>query len=152
MAATERGRVITGARARLSINNTVVGWARRVTVNEEIEYQPAEILDNIEVQEWIPIRYRVTVNAERIKISGLTLKTQGLFPLTGGGPDEHLQNILLAGDLTIQVEDTKSPGRILAVVEECKVTSNNYTIDSNGITGEDINFVCTRVRDEAEAA
>lgn len=145
----EKGRLFTGARARFSINGVKVGYARNVAVTEEIQYDPVEILDNIEVEEYVPVAYRVTFTASQFRIIGETVKSLGYFPNVGTNVEEHLENILISGDLTATVEDTKT-GKIFATLEQVKVASHNWTIDARGVVGEDLTFVAIRVKDESE--
>lgn len=145
----EKGRVLTGARARFSINGVKVGYARNVTLGEEIEWQPLECLDNVEVEEHVPIAYRVSFSASKFRIVGETLKSLGYFPKVGANTDEHLQNILTAGDLTATLEDSKT-GKLISTVEQVKIASHNWTTDARGIVGEDVTFVAIRVKDESE--
>lgn len=145
----EKGRLFTGARARFSINGVKVGYARNVAVTEEIQYDPVEILDNIEVEEYVPVAYRVTFTASQFRIIGETVKSLGYFPNTGQNVEDHLENILISGDLTATVEDTKT-GKLFATLEQVKVASHNWTIDARGVVGEDLTFVAIRVKDESE--
>jgi len=143
----EKGRTFTGARARFSINGVKVGYARSVNVSEEIEYQPVEVLDNIEVEEFCPVAYRVTFTCSLFRIIGETLKSQGWFPSTGTNTEEHLSNILTTGELSAQIEDTKT-GKVYATIEQVKVASHNWTVDARSIVGEDVTFNAIRVKDE----
>lgn len=145
----EKGRLFTGARARFSINGVKVGYARNVAVTEEIQYDPAEVLDNIEVEEYVPVAYRVRFTASTFRIIGETMKERGWFPPVGGNVEEHLENILVTGDLVATIEDTKT-GKIFATLEQVKVASHNWTVDARGIVGEDMEFVAIRVKDESE--
>jgi hypothetical protein len=145
----EKGRLFTGARARFSINGVKVGYARNVAVTEEIQYDPVEILDNIEVEEYVPVAYRVTFTASQFRIIGETVKSLGYFPNVGSNTEEHLENILVSGDLTATVEDTNT-GKIFATLEQVKVASHNWTIDARGVVGEDLTFVAIRIKDESE--
>lgn len=145
----DKGRLFTGARARFSLNGTKVGYARNVSVSEEIQYDPVEILDNIEVEEFVATAYRVTFSASQFRIVGVTIKSQGFFPNTGNNPQEHLENILVSGDLVATVEDTRT-SKIFATIEQVKTASHNWTIDARGVVGEDITFVAIRVKDESE--
>lgn len=142
-----KGAVLTGARARFSIQGIQVGYARNVTVGEEIEYQPMDVLDNIEVEEHVPVAYRVNFTASMFRIVGETLKKQGWFPKIGQSVSEHLENILITGELVATIEDTKT-GNTFSTLEQVKVASHNFTVDARGIVGEDVEFVAIRVRDE----
>lgn len=142
-----KGALFTGARARFSIDGIQVGYARNVAVTEEIEYQPVEILDNIQVEEFVPVAYRVRFTASMFRIVGETLKKQGWFPKLGQSPAEHLENILLNEGMVATIEDTKT-NQTFATLEQVKVASHNYTIDARGIVGEDLEFTAVRARDE----
>lgn len=145
----EKGRLFTGARARFLINGVKVGYARGVNVGEEIQYDPVEIIDNIEVEEYVPIAYRVNFTASHFRIIGETIKSLGWFPNNGANTEEHLQNILISGDLTATIEDTRT-GKIFATLEQVKIQSHNWNLDARGIVGEDLTFVAVRVKDESE--
>lgn len=146
-----KGRLFTGARARFSINGIRVGYARNVTINEEVQLDPVEVLDSIEVLEHTPVAYRCRMTASMFRIVGETLKKAGWFAASGQNNEEHLQNILTTAEqnLTATIEDTKT-GKILATVQQIQITSKNWTVDARGITGEDAEFVAIRVKDESE--
>jgi len=145
----EKGRTFTGARARFSINGKKVGFATNVSGSEEIEYQPIEVLDNIEIEEFVPVAYRVTFTASMVRIIGETIKSEGFFPQAGTSPEEHLTNILLQGDMVCTIEDSKS-SRIMMTLEQVKIQSRNFTINARGVVGKDVTFVAVRMRDESE--
>ena len=145
----EKGNLFTGARARFSISGVKVGFARNVTVREEIQLDPVEVLDNIEVEEYVPVAYRVTFSASIFRIIGDTIKSRGWFPATGANTEEHLTNILTSGELTCTVEDTRT-GEIFATLEQVRLQSHNWTIDARGVVGEDIEFDAIRLKDESE--
>ena len=145
----EKGKLLTGARARFSIEGIKVGYARNVTIREEVQLDPVEVLDNIEVEEHVPVAYRVSLSAALFRIVGDTLKSRGWFPTTGKSVDEHLTSILNTGEMTATVEDTKT-SRLIATLEQVKIQSHNWTIDARGIVGEDVEFVAIRLKDESE--
>lgn len=145
----EKGRVITGARARFLINGKKVGYATNVTATETLENQPVEALDNIEVEEWVPVAYRVALTAAKIRIAKETFKSEGYFPKTGNSPQEHLTNILNQADMVATLEDSKT-GAILMTVESVKVADRNMRVDARGLVGEDVTFNAIRMKDESE--
>jgi len=150
----EKGRQLTGARARFSINGVKVGYATNVSFSEEVEFQPVEVLDNIEVEEHVPIAYRVTLTASEMRIVGKTIKSDGYFPQSGSSTEEHLQNVLIMKDLTCTIEDSKigasgKPTTIM-VMEQVKIQSQNVTVNARGVVGSDVSFVGVRIRDESE--
>lgn len=149
MSAPEKGLVFSGARARFSIQGKKVGWATNVSGSEEIQYEECEVLDNIDIQEHVPVRYRVSLSMSQIRIVGRTVKSDGFFPKVGANSEEHLRNILVTGDLVVTIEDNDS-GKIIATYEQVKVASHNWAINATGIVGEDVAFVAIRAKDESE--
>lgn len=145
----EKGRIITGARARLSIDGIRVGYCRQVAFTESIDYEPVNVLDNIEVEEFAPVGYDVRGTAGFVRIVEETLKKNGFFPAVGGDSREHLENILVSKGLTLTVEDTKT-SKIVTILEQVKITSHNWTFANRTISGEDIEFVAIRSKDESE--
>lgn len=146
----EKGRVFTGARARFMIDGKKVGFATNVAGSEEIQYDPLELLDNIEVDEFVPVAYRVTLTASLVRVIGETIKSEGYFPQSGTSPEEHLTNILLQGDMVCVLEDTKTQRKMMTG-EQVKMASRNFTVNSRGIVGKDVTMVLTRMKDESEA-
>ena len=146
----QKGRVFTGARARLMIDGKKVGYCTNVAGSEEVQYDPLEVLDNIEVEEFVPVAYRVTFTASLVRIVGETIKSMGLFPKSGTSSDDHLKNILLMGDMVAVIEDSKTSKKI-ATVEQIKMQSRNFTVNARGMVGKDCTFVATRMKDESEA-
>lgn len=144
-----KGRIYTGARARLSLAGKYIGYARNVNGSETIQYEPINVLDNIEVEEWVPVGYLVTLTFGMFRIIGATLKSEGLFPDTGIDPATHLENILNTGDITAQLEDTKTK-KIISSITGVKISGHNFSVDARGVVGEDVEVVATRMMDESE--
>lgn len=145
----ERGLVITGARARLSINGKKIGYCRNVSLEEVINFEPIRALDNIAVEEHVPLTYDVTMSAQIARLVGKPLTELGLWPKKGKNTSDLLFNILTSGDLTAVIEDTKT-GKVLAAVENVRTSRRSYTIDAGAATFKDVQFVAILVRDESE--
>ena len=145
----EKGRVFTGARARFLLKGKKVGYATNVAGSEEISWDPIDVLDNIQTEEFVPTAYRVTFTASLVRIIGETVKSLGYWPQQGTGPDEHLKNILLQGDLVAVIQDNKT-GRPMMTLEQVKLASHNFTVNARGIVGQDLTFVAIRMKDESE--
>lgn len=145
----EKGKLFTGARARFLLNGQKVGYARNVSGTEEIQYEPANVVDNIQVEEHVPVGYTVSLSCSLFRIVGKTLKSQGWFPSLGANVEEHLSNILTSGALVATIEDNQT-GEIIATFEQVKIATRNFTIDARGIVGEDVTFVAIRQKDESE--
>lgn len=145
----EKGRVFTGARARLLINGVKVGYARNCSGGETLTYERIKVLDKIQTAEHVPTDYDVRFTAGEVRIIGETVKSRGIFPSLGSNPDQHLSNILTNGELTITIEDNQTHA-IFMTLEQAKCTSNNWAIDAIGVVGTDMEFVAIRMRSEDE--
>ena len=80
--ALPKGNVFTGARARFIIEGRVIGFATNCSGGEEIRYEPVEVLDNIQVQEYVPVGYTVTFQASRVRLIGRSVRSPdvNIFP------------------------------------------------------------------------
>lgn len=145
----ERGLLLSGCRARFKIEGVKVGWASSVSVGETIRYENAECLDNIEVEEKVPVAYDVTFTARRFRPVTKSLKTLGWMPKYGGDSNARLLNILNAGDMVATIEDPKTD-TIWATVQQVKISSCTWTVDARGLVAEDVTFEAIRVLDESE--
>lgn len=147
-----KGLVFTGARARFSVDGKPIGFATNCSGSEEIQYEPVNVLDNIQTVEFVPIGYSVSFQAGRVRLIGDPLRgpNKDMFPKLGNNAQEHLENILNLGDMAAQIEDSIT-GAIFMNLEQVKIASHSWTVSARGIVGEDINFVAVRMRDEAEA-
>jgi len=145
----EKGRVFTGCRALFMLRGAKVGYATNVAGSEEIQWDPVEVLDNIQVEEHVPVAYRVTFTASLVRIVGETVKSLGWWPQQGTGPEEHLRNILLQGELVAVIQDNKTK-KIMMTLEQVKLASHNFSINARGMVGQDLTFVAIRMKDESE--
>lgn len=129
----------SGARARFKVNGNIVGFAGGVSGSEAIDYEPVDVLDLLEVREFVPVAYRATLSAQIFRVIGTSLKALGIFP--------QEQNILTSGDLTCVLEDTVT-GNIGAQFEACKASEHAFDVTARGIVSENVNFVTIRLKDE----
>jgi hypothetical protein len=141
--------IITGARARLSVQGTKVAYATGVTVREMVNYQPLEVLDNVQVEEHVPVGYDVSLTADMVRVLNKSVKQLGWFPKMGNDPKTHLTNILNMGEMTATIEDPIS-GNIIMQLEGVKMSERNITIQARSIVGKNVSFVAKRARDESD--
>jgi len=147
MSDKQKGAVFTGARARFKVQGVQIGYARNVSVSEQVTYEPMEVLDNVQVEEFVPVGYRVTLTASMFRIVGETLKKAGWFPAVAQDPRTHLENILTTGELVATIEDSKT-GETLATLQQVKIASFNWSVDARGIVGSEVEFNAIRMVDE----
>lgn len=139
-----RGLVLSGARARLMIEGVKVMYATNATYGEEIQYDPVEPLDQLEVAEHVAVAYRVNFSAQMVRVITNSIKLRDgvrIFP--------RLEDILTSGELTATVED-RITGTIVSNIERVKASSYNMNVGARGIVLSDAQFVAVRIRDESE--
>lgn len=144
-----KGQKFTGARARFSIEGIPVGYARSVSGAERVIYEPVKVLDNLQVEEHVAVAYECDLRAQFLRIVGESVKKNDWFPKLGSSTSEHLTNVLTSGEMAVMIEDTKTSQAIQSY-EQVKMTSHNWTIDAQGVVGEDVEFVAIRTKDESE--
>lgn len=148
--------VFSGARAIFRIDGTKMAFASGCDGSEEIMYEPVDVLDNLEVQEYVPVGYRVTFTCQIFRtIRGNpyasppqdgnygSLKEQGLFPKAGS----DLFSVLTKGTMTCTIHDriTKKP---IMQLEGVKCASYNWNVTARGIVGQNLTFNAIRMKDE----
>jgi len=134
-------RTFSGARARFKINGEKMAYAGGVSGEESIDYEPVDVLDLLEVLEFVPVAYRTNMNANVFRVVGQSLKNLGIFPLE--------TNILTTGDLEASIEDSVT-GRVVALFQGVKAQAKSFDLAARGIVTENISFVAIRVLDESQ--
>jgi hypothetical protein len=137
-------QTFSGARARVLIDGKIIGFCGGLSGSESIDYEPVDVLNLLEVKEFVPVAYRATLSAQMFRIIGNSIKKQGIMP-RGNDLD-----ILTAGDLTVMVEDKLNPGQIAAQFTGVKCQEHSFDITARGLVSENVNFVAIRVKDESE--
>jgi hypothetical protein len=141
--------IVTGARARFSINGVKAGFATGVTLREVITYEPVKVLDDIIVKEHVPTDYDVSMTADYVRIVLDTVKSRGEFPQQGQTSEEFLTNIINNGELSATLEDSQT-NQIIAKVEGVKISERSVTIAARGVVGENVSMVAKKARDESD--
>jgi hypothetical protein len=141
-----RNLILSGARARLSIDGVKVALCMNVAYGEEIEHQPVEPLDQFDVAEFVPIAYRCSFSCQMMRIITNTIKNRDgivIFPT--------LANILTRGEMTATIEDNQT-GTIIANIQRVKCSGYNNNVGARGIVMKDCQFNAIRVVNESELA
>jgi hypothetical protein len=157
--------VFTGARAIFKVNDAQVAYASGVDGSEEILYEPADCLDQLETAEFAPVGYRCMLRCEVFRtVSGTvakkgrgptppvegklgSLKGVGIFPRNTGSPNE----ILTSGSMSAAITDRLTQTTLYRY-EQVKAASMNFRVTARGIVGQDVTFNAIRVSDEAGTA
>lgn len=138
-----RGQVLTGARARFSVDGVPIAYTTSCSWGEEIQHEAVEPLDQFDVAEHVPVSYRVTLSAQVVRVIRNSIKLH-----SGLGLMPTLEGILDKGEMTGTIEDPKT-GAVLANIQGVRCTG--YTADTRrGITLTNVSFVARRTKDESE--
>lgn len=132
----------SGSRAIFLINSAPVAFAGGVSGEELIDYEPVDVLNLLEVREFVPVAYRATLNAQIFRVVGSSLKQLGIMP--------REQDILTSGDLEAAIQD-KVTGNTIALFQGVKCAGHSFDVTARGIVNENVNFVCIRVLDEGDS-
>tara|TARA_Y100001973_G_scaffold102610_1_gene168028 strand:- start:209 stop:694 length:486 start_codon:yes stop_codon:yes gene_type:complete len=154
--------VVSGARAVFSVapkNQApiTVAYASGVNGSEEIQYEPVEVLNELEVKEWVPLAYRVTLSASVFRTFTDTAQTNsraglGSFRVQGMFP-KNTNSILSFQEMSAAIADNKIPNaKPLLVFEGVQLASYSFSVTARGLVGQDVTFVCKRAKDEGSTA
>lgn len=141
--------VLTGARARFTLSGVVVALASRWQAQDEIQYSPIQVLDNLEDLDHVPIGYTAALSASQVRLIDQTIVSLGFYPQTGIDAQQHLFNILTQPELVAQLEDNQSD-KIIARLTGVKLATRNFAVDARGVVNQDLTFVARRMFDESE--
>jgi hypothetical protein len=147
-------RVFSGARCLFLFNGEGVGFASGVSGSEEIQYEPVETLDHLEVREHAPVGYRTTLSAQVFRTVSFgnpndqnapgSLKGQQIFP--------KFEDIFRIQGVDAVIQDHGVSGKILHQFSTVKTSSYNFNVTPRGIIGQNVNFVAIRAFDETEVS
>lgn len=149
MANTEKGQLFTGARARLIANDVRVGWATGVSGSRSYMKEGVEVLDNLEVEEYATLGYRVSLRMSQVGLVEKSLVTAGLLPAIGQSNEDHLRNLLAQVPFTVQVLDNKT-GKVRWEWSKCEIEGESFNINARSLLLLDISMVAIRLADVAE--
>lgn len=141
--------IISGARAKFLINGAKVGGATGVSIDENINYEPLEEMDNIEVSEWVPTGYTCSMRCQQVRIAKDDVVKAGWMPAKGNSHETFLANLLKSGDLAAVIEDSKT-GVALETLSSVKTSGRSVNYTARGIVSKDLTFVVIRNRTESD--
>lgn len=144
-------RVISGPRAIVSFNGTVVGFASGISGEETIGVDEVVVLGKLPVQEHPVLSYRAALNMSiyrTISRGGIlsadspgSLKQQNIFP--------RLNQILRVEGVDVTIMDDVSK-KIIHLFRKVKCVSHSFNYASRQSIMENVGFVTTEHLDESE--
>lgn len=119
--------VMTGARAVFRLAGNKVAFASNVSFNENIQYEPVNVLDQLEVAEHAEVGYTVDLQCQNFRVPEQSVKQLGIM--------SRLQGILTQGELTADVIDSVT-GAVILLMTGVKLQARQTTVDARGVMTE----------------
>tara|TARA_Y100000114_G_C11649320_1_gene273342 strand:- start:79 stop:516 length:438 start_codon:yes stop_codon:yes gene_type:complete len=141
------GRTITGARCKLLIRGVEVGFATGISISENIQQQPIDILGEIDSVEIEPTGRSVSMTANLVRIKGETVQSLGIWPKVDGGTVEAVNFPAMDALILDSVDDST----VLYKVEGLKCQSRSLNVDARGVFSLNVSFIGLRMFDETNA-
>ena len=135
-------RTFSGNRARFKIRGQKVAYAGGISGEENIDLEPVDVLDMVEVFELVPVAYRCSMQTNLFRVVGASVKAIGIYP--------KYTNILTTGDMDASVEDSRSvPIRTAYHFQGVKASTKSFDTNARGIATEAVGFQAIRITDES---
>ena len=133
----QRGNVVTGARAFVTINGRMVGYIPNISYTVQKNYVAAEGLDDVEDLEHVIASYKVNGNVSRIETVESTLEEIGF--------EKDNENIFDGRTVTLVVMDRVKAKKI-DTLEGVSFTGMSKQLQKGMITTSSCPFVAIRRR------
>jgi len=139
--------VLTGGRARFYLHGQRMGWAMGVTVTENYQQEPVNVLDNLAPAEFCTTAYTVSLRAQVYRVPMKDLVAANLWPQMGRNPDELKRNILNFPAMSAELYDAHTD-TVVGKVFGIQPNSRNIAVNARGLVATDIGFVALYFADE----
>jgi hypothetical protein len=134
-----QSQVMTGGRVIFRLGGDQVATASNVSFNENIMYEPINVLDNLAVKEHAEVGYTVDLQCQNFRIPNASVKQLGIM--------SRFSQILTQGELTAEVVDRRS-GAVILLMTGVKLQARQTTVDARGVMTETWSFVGKKAEDE----
>ena len=154
MALPNSGKAITGARAKLSITTDTgeqeIGWAMGLSVQENIQQQPIEILGFIDPVEIEAVGRSVSLTVDYIRITSESLQSLGIWPGHSADDAVATKTVLGFGEMTATIYD-QADEKVLYKIEGMKPQSRSFRVARGGIMTLNSQFIARKLYDQTNA-
>jgi len=134
--------VMTGSKAIFRLAGAKVAFASNVSYNENIQYEPVNVLDRLDVVEHAEVGYTVDLQCQNFRVPAASVKQLGIM--------SRFSQILTQGELSAEIVD-KATGSAVLLMTGVKLQARQTTVDARGVMTETWSFVGRRATDEAGA-
>jgi hypothetical protein len=133
--------VMTGAKAKFTIDGKVIAYASNVSYNENIQYEAINVLDVLNVLEHAEVGYTVDMQCQSFRVPNQSVKQLGIM--------KSLPQLLTQGVMDSMVTDPD--GNIILLMTGTKIQARQTTVDARGVMTETWSFVGLQAKDELDA-
>jgi len=133
--------VMTGAKAKFTIDGKVIAYASNVSYNENIQYEAINVLDQLNVLEHAEVGYTVDMQCQSFRVPNQSVKQLGIM--------KSLPQLLTQGVMDAMVVDPD--GNIILLMTGTKIQARQATVDARGVMTETWSFVGLQAKDELDA-
>lgn len=139
---TPLSKVMTGARAVVSVDGNIVGLFESCSYGANISTEQIHILGRFGTVEVTPVSYEaINVQCSGFRVIGAGVHTLPKFP--------KLQDLLNLGSVQITITDRQTGANIMQV-DGCVPTSYNTGVNARGTSRISINYIGVRISDESD--
>ncbi len=142
----ENATILSGGRAKFSINGQSMGFATGVSVTETITQEPAHVLDSLVPAEHVTTAYTVQLQCTIYKVPIKDLVQQGLWPTAGGDSDTNKLELIDFPEMSAEIVDYD--GTSIMRVYRVKPQSRTVNFQARGIVMTNCTFVAVYMADE----
>ena len=134
-----RGKVYHGARGYITYQGVPLAYCENVSGSIEYDMRPVDVLDNLETEEFVPVSYRVTLNARFVTVTDKSLIDRGI--------QVPLEDVLTSGEAVLEMKDRPTDTAQYSF-EGVKFQRSSFDLAKGEFTRSDVAFVAKRVRDK----
>jgi len=136
-------RAISGAQARIYLNDTFIGWASSVSVQENIQNVRVDVLGNIDSEEIEPVGRTVSMTCEVVRIKRKPIESYNAWP--EGGTVAVVNFPALRFVIYNDVDDEP-----IAVVKGAKPESKSWRIGAREVVTQNVTYQALSLDDNPD--
>ena len=138
---TTASKILTGARAQIMINSTVVGLFSNCSWSIRQQKVPAYILGRFSPGEIVS----TSQEPVEMRLTGFRVVGAGPYAVAGA---QHLKDLLHEADFSVQVMDRQT-GQVIFSAQGCKVQGWNSGVQARGVSDLTVDIIGMIGEDES---
>lgn len=139
--------VMTGSKATFMIDGKKIAFASNVSWNENIQYEPINVLDQLHVKEHAEVAYTVDMQCQNFRVANQSVKRLGIMKSLEALLTQGVMDCLIT-DNSGTSEDGSDAGTVIVHMTGVKLQARQTTVDARGVMTETWSFVGIKATDE----